>query len=100
MLFIFFFACIDQTEFIDDCENQIKKFVKPWKHEELTPLPSFGNVTNKEMDNEVVVIDNDYDRIYDMVREGDVFTVIALENNQEKVHYYLLRCTTSKCPLL
>ena len=56
----------------------------------MTPLPPFGNVTDKEMDNEVVVIDNYYDHVSDMVREGDVFIVIAPENNQEKVHYYLL----------
>ena len=93
-------ACIDQTESIDECENQIKKFVQPWKLEQLTPLPPFGNVSDKEMDNEVVVIDNDYDRVSDMVREGDVFAVIAPENNQEKVHYYLLRCTMSKSTLL
>ena len=57
-------------------------------------------MNNKEMDNEVVVIDNDYDRVSDMVREGDVFAVIAPKNNQEKVHYYLLRCTMSKSTLL
>ena len=74
----------DQTDSIDECENQIKNFFKPWKHEELTPLPPFGNVTDKEMENEVAAIDNDYDRVFYMVREGDVFIVIAPENNQEK----------------
>jgi len=34
------------------------------------------------MDNEVVLINNDYDRVSDMVREGDVFVVIAPENNE------------------
>ena len=52
------------------------------------------------MDNEMAVIDNYYDRVSDMVREGDVFAVITPENNQEKVHYYLLRCTMSKSMLL
>ena len=64
----FFSACIDQTKSMDDCENQIKKFFKPWKHEELTPLLPFGNVTDKKMDNEVVVIDNYYDCVSDMIR--------------------------------
>lgn len=78
----FCYACIDQTESIDECENQIKKLFQPWKHEQLTPFPPFGNVSDKEMDNEVVLINNDYDRVSDMVREGDVFVVIAPENNE------------------
>ena len=78
----FCFACIDQTKSIDDYENQIKKFVKTWKHKEFTPLPPFGNLTNKEIDNEVVVNENDYVHVFDMVREGGVFVVIAPENNQ------------------
>ena len=42
------------------------------------------------------MIDKNYDHVSDMVREGDVFVVIALENNLEKVHYYVLQCTRSK----
>lgn len=71
-------------------KTKLRNFLNPWKHEELTPFPPFGNVTEKEMDNEVVVIDNDYDRVSNMVREGDAFAIIAPKNNQEKVHYYLL----------
>jgi len=44
-------------------------------------LHPFGNITNLEHDNEVVVIDKDYDRVSDMVREGDVFVAIALVDN-------------------
>jgi len=66
----------------------------------LPPFPPFGNITDAEHDNEVVVIDKDYDLVYDMVREGDVFVVIALVYNLEKVHYYLLRCTRSKSTLM
>ena len=65
----FFLACIDDVEFIDECQNhfclaciddvelideyqiQINKFVKPWKHEELRPLPPFENVIDANMDN-------------------------------------------------
>ena len=50
-------------------------------------MPPVGNLTDAEMENEVDVIDKDYDHVFDMVREGDVFVVIALENNIEKVHY-------------
>jgi len=32
---------------------------------------------DEEMDNEVVVIDKDYDHISDMVREGDVYAIIT-----------------------
>ena len=63
-------------------------------------MPPFGELTDAEMDNEVVMIEKDYDRVYDTTREGDVFSIIALENNPEKVHYYLLRCTMSKSTLM
>ena len=46
------------------------------------------------------MIDNDYDHVFDMIREGDVFAVIASKNNPEKVHYYLLRCTRSRSTLM
>jgi len=66
----------------------------------LTPLPPFGNISDVERDNEALVIDKDYDRVSDLVREGDVFVVIAPVDNPEKVHYYLLRCTRSKSTLM
>ena len=66
----------------------------------MTPLPPFGNISDVEHDNEALVIDKDYDRLSDLVIEGDVFVVIALVANPEKVHYYLLRCTRSKIMLM
>ena len=36
----------------------------------------------------------------DLVRQGDVFSIIAPVDNPQKVHYYLLRCTRSKSMLL
>ena len=74
--------------------------MKPWRHQELTPVPPFGNISDVEHDNEVLVIDKDYDRVSDLVREGDVFAIIAPVDNPEKVHYYLLRCTRSKSTLM
>ena len=68
-------------------------------HQELTPFPPIGNTTDEERNNEVVVIDKDYDRVSDLVREGDVFAFIAPVDNPKKVHYYLLRCTRSKSTL-
>ena len=50
----------------------------------MTPLPPFGNIIDVENGNEVCVIDKDYDRVSDLVREGDVFTVIAPVDNPEK----------------
>ena len=66
----------------------------------MTPLPPFGNISDVEHDNEALVIDKDYDHVSDLVREGDVFAVIASVDNPEKVHYYLLRCTRSKSMLM
>ena len=58
--------------------------MKPWRHQELTPLPPFGNISDVEHDNEVLVIDKDYDHVSDLVIEGDVFAVIAPVDNIEK----------------
>ena len=74
--------------------------MKPWRHQELTPFPPFGNINDVEHDNEALVIDKDYDRVSDFVREGDVFVVIAPVDNLENLHYYLLRCTRSKSMLM
>ena len=52
------------------------------------------------MDNEVDVIDKDYDHAFDMVRKGDVLVVVAPENNPVKVHYYILQCNRSKSTLM
>ena len=66
----------------------------------MTPFPPFGNISDVEHDNEALVIDKDYDRVSDLVRQGDVFAIIAPIENLEKVHYYLLRCTRSKSTLM
>ena len=73
----FFLTCIDFVESLDECQNQTNKIVKPWRHQELAPLPPFGNINDVEHDNEALVIDKDYDRVSDLVREGDVFAIIA-----------------------
>ena len=58
--------------------------VEPQRHQELTPLPPFGIINNVERNNEALVIDKDYDRVSNLVREGDVFDVIAPVDNSEK----------------
>jgi len=77
-------ACIDDVESLDECQNHTNKFIKPWIHQELTPLPPFGNITDEERDNEVVVIEKDYDLVSDLVREGDVFVFISPVDNPKK----------------
>ena len=47
----------------------------------MTPLPPFGNISDVEHDNEALVIEEDYDRVFDLVREGDVFDVIVPVDN-------------------
>ena len=96
----FCLACIDDVESLDECQNQTNKFVKPWRHQELTPLPPFGNISDVEHDNEALVIDKYYGHVSDLVRERDVFYCIALVDHPKKVHYYLLRCTRSKSMLM
>ena len=66
----------------------------------MTPLPPFGNISDVEHENEALVLDKDYDRVSDLVREGDVFAIIAPVDNPEKVRYYLFRCTRSKSTLM
>ena len=55
----------------------------------IDTIPHINHIGEK-MDNELAMIDKDYDCVFDMVREGDVFAIIASENNPYKVHYYLL----------
>ena len=69
---------------MDECQIQTNKFVKPWRHQELTPFPPFGNINDVKRDNEALVIDKHYDRVSDLVREGDVFVVIAPVDNPKK----------------
>ena len=66
----------------------------------IDTIAPFGNISNVECDNEELVITKDYDRVSNLVREGDVFDFIASVDNLEKVHYYLLRCTRSKSTLM
>ena len=47
----------------------------------MTPLPPFGNISDEEHGNEALAIDKDYDRVSNLVREGDLFVVIALVDN-------------------
>ena len=58
--------------------------MKPWRHQEFTPLPPFGNIGDLEHDNEALVIDKYYDRVSDLVREGNLFVVITSVDNPEK----------------
>jgi hypothetical protein len=44
-------------------------------------LPPFKNVTDVEMYKEKVEINKVYDDDPNMVREGKIFTLLALENN-------------------
>ena len=66
----------------------------------IDTIDPFGNINDVECDNEAFVIEKDYDRVSDLVREGDVFVVIALVHNPKKVHYYLLILTRSKSTLM
>lgn len=91
---------IDDKESINQCVNHNNKYVKPWIHEELIPLHPHPRFTDEEMDNDFSMIDKDYDCLSNMVIEGDVFIVIELEYNPEKVHYYLLQCTKLKKTLI
>ena len=42
----------------------------------------------------------DYDDLKYLIEIGDVFAVIARENNEEGVEYYLLQCNSAKSKLL
>ena len=48
----FCLAFINDVESLDECQNYTNKFVKPWRHQELTPLPLFGNISDVEHDND------------------------------------------------
>ena len=80
----FCLACIDYVDSLDECQNLTNKFVKPWRHQELTPLPPFGNISDVEHDNKALVIDKYHDRVFYLFREADVFSVIAPVDNPKK----------------
>lgn len=92
-----FLAYIDDVEATNEYQNQIINFFKPWEHKELITLPPFGNAIDEEMDNEMAMIDKDYDRVSNMVR---FLWCHWPKINPKKVHYYLMWCTKLKKTLM
>jgi hypothetical protein len=83
---------------LDQCEND--GYVEQWKYVPLIPKGPHPISTWEEMHTEEAMVSLDHDRVSDVVREGDVFVVIAPPNNEENVAYYLMRCTQIKSRLV
>ena len=75
-----------------------KSHVSPWKI--ITLYPDMED----DLQNEAIHNDPqfmvDYDDLTDLIKIGDVSTIIARENNEEGVEYYLLQCNSTKSKLL
>lgn len=80
------------------CQN--REWSDAWFEKVLTPLQVRQDGPLADM---IAIGDGqrsvDHDSLTDYLQEGDVFAVIASENNEEHVDYYLLRCTRAKCTL-
>ena len=62
---------IDNTESKDVCEN--KMYVKYWKHTKLNTKGKISIAMFEEMKSEETTISSDGDRVYDLVREGNIW---------------------------
>ncbi|KAH9311061.1 hypothetical protein KI387_026096, partial [Taxus chinensis] len=69
-----------------------------WKQVPLVVDDTYGSDHDDSFE-DVPLISIDYDHISGLVKQGDVFAVIAEEANIEKVEYYLLRCTEERTKL-
>lgn len=58
----------------------------------LNNFPPHPRLNNKDIDNELIMVDKYYTHISTMVSESYAFSTMELENHLEKVHYNLLQC--------
>ncbi|KAH9308100.1 hypothetical protein KI387_036011, partial [Taxus chinensis] len=90
--FITSIICNVSDDHVDDRMTCIKG---EWKQVPLVVDDTYGSDHDDSFE-DVPLISTDYDHISGLVKQGDVFAVIAEEANIEKVEYYLLRCTEER----
>lgn len=74
------------------CER--KMYVKPWKALKIQ-LRNAAFTTRhitEDDDNDTWEYEYDSDTMADLVQAGDNFVVVATENNDEAVSFYILQC--------
>ena len=81
-----------------DFECAYKSHVSPWQI--VTLYPDMEDDLHNEVTPNEPQFMVDYDDLTDLVDIGDVFAVIAGEDNAEGVEYYLLQCNCTKSKLL
>ena len=65
-------VCVEDTETNDICENINDNYVKPWKHNEINQKGKLPLASVEELESEDMSISTDGDRIFDLVREGNL----------------------------
>jgi hypothetical protein len=65
--------CIEDTKSIDICENENAGYVKAWRHIELDVKEKIPFASSKEMESNEIIVSVDGDRVFDLVREGEIF---------------------------
>ena len=63
-------VCINNTKSNDVCEN--KMYVNDWKHTELNTKGKMSVAMFEEMQSKETTISFDGDRVFDLVREGNI----------------------------
>ena len=83
---------------LGDFKCAYKSHVSPWQI--VTLYPDMEDDLHNEVTPNEPQFMVDYDDLTDLVDIGDVFAVIAGEDNAEGVEYYLLQCNCTKSKLL
>ena len=69
-ILVFCHVCIENTKSNDVCEN--KMYVKYWQHIELNTKEKISVANFEEMQSEETIVSSEGDRVYDLVREGNI----------------------------
>ncbi|KAH9328634.1 hypothetical protein KI387_000742, partial [Taxus chinensis] len=92
----FCYECMNKS--YSECNSKKHGYVGEWKKVPLVVDDTYGSDHDDSFE-DVPLISTDYDHISGLVKQGDVFAVIAEEANIEKVEYYLLHCTEERTKL-
>ena len=68
----FYSIYIDDKQSIEICENEIVNYVKAWKHTKLNIKGEMSLASLEGMDSDDTIVLVDGDRVYDLVREGNI----------------------------
>jgi hypothetical protein len=65
-------VCIEDTKSTEICENENAEYVKAWRHTELNTKGKMPLASSEEMESNETIVSIDGDRVFDLVREGNL----------------------------